>query len=135
MIIPQEIWHQMTQRADTNYPDEVCGLLSGKEGWVTGHYPITTQLHSERLFFMNPGEMVRAMDLYETRGEELLAIYHSHPNGKGELSKTDIQQDFYPGVVKFILSGEPGNWQGTAWQTSPANPPKEVTWKMLSETN
>lgn len=124
----------MTQNADTRYPEEVCGLLSGKPGIVTAHYPITNQMHSPHFFYMDPGDLIHAMHLIETRGDELLSIYHSHPKGHGKPSKTDIQQDFYPNVVKLILSGEPGNWQGRAWLTSRANQLQEVTWRIYSET-
>src|SRR5437870_10397240 len=43
------------------------------------------------------------------RGEELIAIYHSHPRAKNpEPSETDVRLAYYPSAVYFIvgLGGE-----------------------------
>jgi proteasome lid subunit RPN8/RPN11 len=38
------------------------------------------------------------------RGEELLAIYHSHPRDAEPVpSETDVRLAFYPNVVYFII--------------------------------
>jgi len=38
---------------------------------------------------------------------EMLGIYHSHPNGKGEPSETDVAAACYPDVAYFIVLPEP----------------------------
>ena len=40
-------------------------------------------------------------------GDELLAIYHSHPNSPPVPSLTDIQQHEYPDVLYLIISPHP----------------------------
>jgi proteasome lid subunit RPN8/RPN11 len=37
-------------------------------------------------------------------GEELVAIYHSHPDGPAAPSLTDVVEHEYPGVLYLIVS-------------------------------
>ena len=48
--------------------------------------------------------MLAAFLAMETQDEELLAIYHSHPQGPAHPSPTDIAQAYYPDVVQIIVS-------------------------------
>lgn len=134
MIIPHNVWQEIIRQADAGYPEEVCGLLSGKAGLVTACYPVTNQLHSATRFSMAADEMITAMLSYEAAGDELLAIYHSHPGGKNSLSATDIRQDYYPGVLKIVLAGAVGCWQAAAWQVDAGSLPRRVEFVVSAET-
>jgi len=48
--------------------------------------------------------MLSAFLAMEAQGEELVAIYHSHPQGPPHPSPTDIAQAYYPDTVQVIVS-------------------------------
>ena len=73
--------------------------------------PITNELHSPVRFRMDPAEQLQAFLQFESQGLDLLAIYHSHPNGPPHPSPTDIAEFTYPGVLYLILSPGPSGWQ------------------------
>lgn len=91
-------------------PEEGCGLLAGLESQVQLAIPITNQDHSSVRYNMEPGELVRAFYEFEARGLEMLASFHSHPNGPDIPSVTDISEFLYPGTYTLIWSRIDQNW-------------------------
>jgi proteasome lid subunit RPN8/RPN11 len=53
---------------------------------------------------MDPQELIAAFRNLRGTGERLIAIAHSHPDGPAELSKTDIEQAYYPEAAHLIIS-------------------------------
>ena len=90
-------------------PEEACGLVAGRGGKSSGVFPITNVLHSPTAYRMAPDEQVRAMLAMEARGEELLAIYHSHPGGQAWPSPRDLAEAAYA-VVYLIWAPVGGTW-------------------------
>lgn len=86
------------------YPLEACGLLAGLSGEVSRVYAVENALQSPTAFEMNPREQLRAMLDIEVRGLEMLAIYHSHPQGPERPSETDVALAYYPEAVQVIVS-------------------------------
>jgi len=86
------------------FPFEGCGLLAGDAGLVQQVYSITNTLNSPAAYRMDPQQQVESMLDLEERGLELLAIYHSHPNGPEMPSFTDISQAYYPEAATIIIS-------------------------------
>lgn len=86
------------------YPLEGCGLLAGKDGEVTAVYPIANILHSPTAYEMEPLQQIETILQIERNNEDLLAIYHSHPNGPSTPSVTDITAAYYPDSVYLIVS-------------------------------
>jgi proteasome lid subunit RPN8/RPN11 len=87
-------------------PQECCGLIGGSnDGRVQTIYPaknvaadplVTYEAAAEDLFAAQ-----RAM---RDHGEQLLAIYHSHPRATDpEPSPTDVRLAYYPSAVYFIV--------------------------------
>jgi [CysO sulfur-carrier protein]-S-L-cysteine hydrolase len=92
-------------------PEEACGLISGTcEGKVVSVIPITNELHSQTAFRMDPKDQIRAFLQIEANNLDLIAVYHSHPNGPARPSESDIDQFRYPGVVQLIWSLQDSTW-------------------------
>ena len=53
---------------------------------------------------MNPREQIDVMRRLRETGEELLGIFHSHPDAPAAPSATDLRLAAYPGTVYFIAS-------------------------------
>jgi proteasome lid subunit RPN8/RPN11 len=109
--IPDSIWEQMRVDVARHAPEEACGILAGGGREVLAVYPITNQLHSPVRYLMEPHEQLKAFQLIEAQGWELLAIYHSHPHGPEEPSPTDIAEAYYPEAVYLIWSRSQAGWR------------------------
>jgi proteasome lid subunit RPN8/RPN11 len=53
---------------------------------------------------MDPKQQLAAMIDMEEQGWDLIAIYHSHPNGPQVPSATDIDKAYYPEAAHLIVS-------------------------------
>jgi proteasome lid subunit RPN8/RPN11 len=102
--IDRSIYEAIIAAGQDGYPLEVCGFLAGQHGHITHHYPIHNIRQSPTAFEMEPKQQVEAMLAIEAQGWQLLAIYHSHPNGPAIPSTSDIAQAYYPELIQFILS-------------------------------
>lgn len=86
-------------------PEECCGLIGGQGRSSTGVYPLqNTARNPQSRYEARPEELFAAQKAMRVRGEELLAIYHSHPrDAEPEPSETDVRLAYYPEVVYFII--------------------------------
>ena len=67
-------------------------------------------------FRMQPQEQIEAFTTFEAQEWELLAIYHSHPNGPGFPSPTDLAEAYYPEALSLIWSRLTGEWACRAFR-------------------
>ena len=104
-------YDEMKLDASRRFPEEACGLLAGLGKKVLEVIRITNELHSPYRFRMEPGEQIRALQSFEERGLELIAIYHSHPHGPERPSATDVAEAAYPEAVNLIWSAQGGEWR------------------------
>jgi proteasome lid subunit RPN8/RPN11 len=109
-------WKSMQHHCATRAPEEVCGLLAGKDCRVSKQFPIENELHSPTRFRMEAQSQLDAFLDIEKLGIDLLAYYHSHPQGGGEPSTIDLAQFLYPDVVMLIWFQSEGAWQVRAWE-------------------
>jgi [CysO sulfur-carrier protein]-S-L-cysteine hydrolase len=85
---------------------EICGLLSGQNFTITRHFPIPNITAKPTIaYVMEPAALVQAMYAIYAHGEELVAIYHSHPNSLPIPSPTDIAEATYPHALYVIIGG------------------------------
>ncbi|HUS94387.1 MAG TPA: M67 family metallopeptidase [Patescibacteria group bacterium] len=97
--------HQVVLRdLEATLPLEGCGLMAGSGTRVEHLYPIANRLASPYAYEMDPDQQLKAMVDLEDRGWEMLAIYHSHPNGPDTPSQTDVRQAYYPEAAYVIIS-------------------------------
>lgn len=70
-------------------PNECCGIVAGKDGVATEVFKARNALASPFSFDMAPDDQFRIYTTIEERGEEILAIYHSHTRSPAEPSQSD----------------------------------------------
>ena len=104
-------WNQMLADVLERAPEEACGLLGGVNGHSQAVYPIENIKHSPVQFLMDPQEQLRVFQDFDDRDWDLLAIYHSHPQGPDHPSQTDLQEAAYPEAVNLIWSRRSGEWR------------------------
>ena len=102
----------MLAHCQAEYPHEGCGLVSGKGKTAKHIYEIDNILNSRTAYEMDPLQQVQTMLAIEASAEDLIAIYHSHPEGPAHPSATDVAQAYYPEAIYLIVSllnrAEPG---------------------------
>ncbi len=97
--------NQILSQAQSTPETEICGLLGGTEGRARHCYPVTNQApHPRRRYQMAPQEQIEAMRQMREAGEELVAIYHSHPTSAAIPSATDLKEAHYPDAAYLIVS-------------------------------
>ena len=102
--LPAEIAAQIVEHAQSGYPDEVCGLVAGRDGVATAAYPGRNISPTPAVTYeLDHDTLARIFD-FEDAGLELVAIYHSHPRGPETPSPTDIAHAFYSDSVYLIVS-------------------------------
>ena len=116
--IRQDLWQQILEDVEYHAPIEACGLLAGKNGEVTKVYPIANALASPVRFRMAPDEQLHAFMDIDAQSLDLLAIYHSHPNGPPQPSPTDLDEFAYPGVLYLICHCSVSGWSCSCFNIS-----------------
>jgi [CysO sulfur-carrier protein]-S-L-cysteine hydrolase len=77
---------QIFAQAQEASPQECCGLIGGDEGRARSIYPLrNVASSSETAYEAAPEELFSAQRQMRARGEQLLAIYHSHPRSDDPL--------------------------------------------------
>ena len=116
LTIASGILEQVVQHARNTYPHEACGLLVGRNE-ADRFIPITNISTHAQAFDMDPAELIATLRSLRDTGEELLAIFHSHPHGPAEPSKTDISRAYYPEAAHLIVSlADPERPQAVAFR-------------------
>jgi len=87
-------------------PAECCGLIGGTaDGRAKGIYALRNVAVDQIVSYeAAPEDLFAAQRQMRDRGEELLAIYHSHPRSAEPVpSETDIRLAYYPRAIYFIV--------------------------------
>ena len=104
LILPRTLLEEMLTHVISLWPEEACGLVGGLDGRAARLYPVENTRHSPVAFEMEPLQQIKAMLAMEAEGLELIAIYHSHPDGPARPSATDVANAYYPNAVQLIIS-------------------------------
>lgn len=103
--LPAFIVEALYGHAQASPEKEVCGLLAVKGEVVAGHYRIQNTAADPRHHFeMDPRQQIDAFRSMRGRGEELFAVYHSHPQGPVQPSVLDVSRHEYPQAYCLVIS-------------------------------
>lgn len=103
--IPRNITNQLLHLAQISPDLEVCGLIGSKNGLPSSCYPVkNTAEHPQQRFQLDAAQQISAMAKMRDQGEELFAIYHSHPTTPATPSLTDLELASYPEALYLIIS-------------------------------
>ena len=97
---------EIVAHANLAAPNECCGLIGGDHDGEARTIYRTRNLALDPLvtYEAAPEDLFAAQRQMRERGEELIAIYHSHPRAKDpEPSATDVRLAYYPSAVYLIV--------------------------------
>jgi [CysO sulfur-carrier protein]-S-L-cysteine hydrolase len=105
-------YQQLIGHALDGLPLEACALLGGspQTGRVDRIYPCANLEASAKLYTVDPGDHLKADRDAESRGIEIIGVFHSHTHTDAYPSPTDVQQAPDPTwhyVIASLKDGEP----------------------------
>jgi len=107
ITFPRAIVNALLSHVQRGGSNEVCGLVSSYAAIPKRCYPIANVADEpQRRYVMDPAAQIKAMRQMRDNGEELMAIYHSHPTTSAKPSVFDVAQANYPSVLYLIISTE-----------------------------
>lgn len=123
VALPRALLHEVFQHAIECYPEEACGLLLGPPGSEPETIERCTNVQTRRKlrgesdldahegYWIDEGELLRAIKRAEREGREIRVIYHSHVDAGAYFSRADMEgalgphgQPNYPGAIQLVLS-------------------------------
>ncbi len=102
--IPGDMAAEIIAHARAGYPEEVCGIISGRDDQAIALYRGRNVSPKPRVAYELDVETLALQIHFDTVGLDLAGIYHSHPGGPETPSATDIAQAYYPDAVYIICS-------------------------------
>jgi proteasome lid subunit RPN8/RPN11 len=105
LALPAALRDEIVAHARAEAPKEACGLVAGHDGRPT-RVIRCANAHSAPAtrYAIDPREQLRAFRDMDAKGEELLAIYHSHPITQAYPSPTDRAEAHYPDAYYVLVS-------------------------------
>ena len=105
MRISPELRDELIAHARDDAPNECCGMIAARDGGFTAHFPARNEFESPMRFQIDSADQIRITNEIEARGDEIGAIFHSHPNSEASPSQTDVNlARWWPGVLWVICS-------------------------------
>ncbi len=95
---------EIIAHARAGYPNEVCGLIAGRQGIGAVLYRGRNVAPAPQVSFELDADTLLRQVEFEEQGLELVAIYHSHPAGPAEPSASDAALAVYPEAAALICS-------------------------------
>jgi proteasome lid subunit RPN8/RPN11 len=106
MRIAQAMIDEMVAHAREDLPNECCGLIGGVDEEARTLYRARNSFASPFSYRVHGDDQYRIIEKeMRERGEELLAIYHSHTKSPAYPSQTDLNEaESWPEQVYLIVS-------------------------------
>lgn len=114
------------EAAEAAYPEEACGLLVGRREpggvWCVAAVEASANVAEPprtSRFEVDPRLRLRLMRTLRDGPDEVIGVYHSHPDGAAEPSDTDRAMIFEPAMIWLITAVDAGRAGATtAWRPS-----------------
>ena len=125
LSFPEELRQEVIAHAREGDPDEVCGILGGREGEVTHVFRVRniadevkpdagvfrdrdTQVPTPGRrpvhYYMDPLDQLRAYREIDDLGLDVVAYYHSHTRSEARPSPTDVRLAHDPSAMWVLVS-------------------------------
>jgi proteasome lid subunit RPN8/RPN11 len=105
--------------AERSYPHECCGILLGSVHNQDRVVTLTVPCENARTdtpgnrYSIPPGQVIAALKLARSRGENIIGFYHSHPDHPAKCSITDLEEAHWFDCSYVITSVEGGRATAT----------------------
>ncbi|MCT2536302.1 Mov34/MPN/PAD-1 family protein [Aquibacillus koreensis] len=104
IIIPQSIYSELIEKNRDLLPFEGCGILSGSNRYVKTAWYLDNELRSPNRFFVNKQIVEDTVMKIQEKQEDILAVYHTHPNTSAIPSSLDLKNHIDNEIDMVIIS-------------------------------
>ncbi|HEY8347155.1 MAG TPA: M67 family metallopeptidase [Symbiobacteriaceae bacterium] len=105
LVIPRHLLQRIIEHCLEENPIEACGILTGRNGRVFHAYATDNSKRSPAYYEVDRAQQELVLQRAAEQGEEVVAIYHSHPTSPAVPSRTDIRMAVhYPDAYRVIVS-------------------------------
>lgn len=109
------LYEQITDHCAASPQQEACGLLAGRGQRVERVLPIANvAVNPAAAYHMDEAALARVLPMLAHGGQDVLAVYHSHPDGSTRPSRIDIGSWAFPDAAMMIVS--PHTRRAAAWR-------------------
>lgn len=100
--LPAAVAAEIMAHARAEHPLEACGILATDQGGLR-HIPMANAEQSATLFAFDPVEQLAVYQKLDDVGEDVVAVWHSHPHSEAFPSARDVAYAD-PDVTHLIVS-------------------------------
>lgn len=104
IFIQKKIYDLMIEHGEITLPFEACGLLSGNNNTIQSIWPLWNEAESSKRFFVSKDVVEYTIEEIKEKNENIIAIYHTHPQTKPIPSRYDIAHHIDENVKMVIIS-------------------------------
>jgi proteasome lid subunit RPN8/RPN11 len=110
LVLPSDLDTRMLEHARAELPIEACGQVGGDPSTrrAVSFHPARNRHASPLRYDIHSEDLVRIVFTIESAGEELLAVFHSHPRSAAVPSPTDVREARYEAVHVIATLADPG---------------------------
>jgi len=144
---PTELREQLIDHARAGDPEEVCGILAGRDGRIERVFPVRNsadEVGAERgvfrdrasgavsagrkavHYYMDPRDQLRVYNEIDALDLDLIGYYHSHTHTEARPSPTDIRLATDLAATYVLVSLQDGHPVVRAWRISKIRPEDET---------
>jgi proteasome lid subunit RPN8/RPN11 len=119
--LPRELAARVHEEARQEYPAEACGFLlgsvAGKLATVRRVRPEANRATRRDRFLIDAEDVFAALQAGRATGDEIVGVYHSHPDAGSAPSATD-RREAWGEWLQLIVACERGSVTGTScWRS------------------
>lgn len=122
LIVPRLIQDKIIQHSKEVFPTEACGLMIGRSHagskLVEEAWRVKNVLNSSSRYQLDPEEQLKIFQEADSRGKDVVGVYHSHPFWEAYFSEIDRSLALYPSFSYLIYSVRDGQFRSFAYAGS-----------------
>jgi proteasome lid subunit RPN8/RPN11 len=148
LVFPEALRQELIEHAQEGNPDEVCGMLAGRDGRVERVFRVRNTadevtadsgVFRDRAtgiaapgrravhYYMDPRDQLRVYNAIDELGLDLIGYYHSHTHSEARPSPTDIRLATDLASVYVLVSlSDHTHPPVRAWRITKADPMDEI---------
>lgn len=104
LTLPRELYQELVLDATKQLSNEACGISSGNGETISSLYILSNKENTPTRFYVDEYTVTKTLQAISNKGEEPIAIYHSHPTSRPRPSQTDIRHHPDEKIKMIILS-------------------------------
>jgi proteasome lid subunit RPN8/RPN11 len=130
LVLPPAIHTALLDLCRADYPNEACGLLGGVAFEARTIHPLPNKAtRPSSRYVAEEHALIRALRAIREAGDEVVAIYHSHPKSPPTPSATDLRENYWGGTPRVIVSLAGAEPEIRAWWLGP-NAYHGIPWRV-----